>query len=139
MKIIGFILLLLITTICGAQQHYMQMNPILEDTTFTVPIYGLNLRISIVTDIEKIFSEPDVKGAVGLTVAHDNTVAILFEYDKITDAVIFHEVQHAVNFICRLRDIKLDLNNDEPQAYLSGFVGEHVMIFLSSHTARIKR
>jgi len=41
--------------------------------------------------------------------------------------VIAHEVVHLVNAIFRDRYVKLDLNNDEPQAYLTGYLFEKIL------------
>lgn len=57
---------------------------------------------------------------------------IVFD-SKPTNKIIAHECTHVVNFIFADRDIKLDLNNDEPQAYLMGWVFEQCDKFLNSN------
>ena len=42
------------------------------------------------------------------------------------DGVVAHEAVHAVNNIFKSRGIKLDINNDELQAYLTEWVFEQV-------------
>ncbi|WP_347216529.1 hypothetical protein [Chryseobacterium sp.] len=58
-----------------------------------------------------------------------------FEYGKIwifvrskTDvSVIAHEAVHIVNYVFKQAHISLDLDNDEPQAYLMGWVVDKII------------
>ena len=59
---------------------------------------------------------------------------VAFEYDKIwiflrskTDAgVIAHEAVHITNYVFKHANITLDINNDEPYAYLLGWIVEEI-------------
>ena len=45
-------------------------------------------------------------------------------------SVIAHEAVHLVNYIFRKRGVILDTNNDESQAYLTGFIVNEIDKFL---------
>ena len=46
-------------------------------------------------------------------------------------SVISHEVVHAVNSIFKSCNVKLDIDNDEPQAYLTGWIIEQIDNFIN--------
>jgi hypothetical protein len=50
------------------------------------------------------------------------TIYIIAVTDKITASSIAHEALHVVNFMMKDRDMVPDLNNDEWQCYLLGWV-----------------
>lgn len=53
-------------------------------------------------------------------------VYILFKSDGLTIGNLCHELVHLINAICISREIELDRNNDEPIAYLSGYLAEEI-------------
>lgn len=79
----------------------------------------LNRKFTIDGDITKLF------GAVTFT-QHDKDgftkYIIAFNKEDITPSLIAHEAVHLVNYIFRDRLIYLDSLNDEPQAYLTGWI-----------------
>lgn len=58
---------------------------------------------------------------------------IMFKPKQISMNTISHEIVHVVNGIFSSRYIKLDLHNDEPQAYLTGWVTEIVTKFCKNY------
>lgn len=58
---------------------------------------------------------------------------ILFKSKDSDINTISHEIVHAINFIYISRGIKLDLHNDEPQAYLTGWITEVTTKFLKPY------
>jgi hypothetical protein len=46
--------------------------------------------------------------------------------ENVTPKIIAHESVHLTNFIFKDRGINLDLDNDEPQAYLHGWIFESI-------------
>lgn len=59
---------------------------------------------------------------------------IKFAYsDRLDIGVLAHEIVHIVNIIFNARGLKLDSNNDEFQAYLTGWLFKHLYdkIFLT--------
>jgi len=54
---------------------------------------------------------------------------LAFEYNT-TPKIIAHEAFHLVSYICRDRQMRIDLFNDEPQAYLIGWIVEQCHKYL---------
>ena len=48
------------------------------------------------------------------------------KYDRLTKGTIAHECYHCINFICFDKGIELQLNNDEAQAYLMGWLTDKI-------------
>ena len=55
---------------------------------------------------------------------------IMVFYGETSPKIIAHEALHVVNDIFKDRYIKLDISNDEPQAYLLGWIVEKCHKFL---------
>ena len=53
---------------------------------------------------------------------------------KINLDVLVHECKHMVNYIFRARHVELDIYNDEPEAYLLGYLTKRVSKILVKHT-----
>ncbi len=111
-----------------------------------VPLYLSRLHIAIIEDYKKDFplfnkkfnqdftEQDDVLGGCYQRKAH--TLIIInvdkhkrsykddFEVEVIS--TITHEAVHACNFIFNLKGIRLDSNNDEPQAYLTDWITREV-------------
>ena len=54
-------------------------------------------------------------------------------------SIIAHEIVHVVNAIFLKCGIELDRNNDEPQAYLTGWVAEEIDKFLKDVNGKKKK
>jgi hypothetical protein len=65
------------------------------------------------------FYEYDNNGAIRLHSVFDNNV-------ENTSITIVHETVHLVNMIFQHTGIRPDLNNDELQAYLTGFIFDKI-------------
>lgn len=52
----------------------------------------------------------------------ENVICITFDKKHFDPDVIAHEAVHAVNMIYTFSEIKHDPDNDEPQAYLTGWI-----------------
>ena len=61
---------------------------------------------------------------------HINQYIVVLRKDA-NYAVIAHETVHLVNVIFKDHGIKLDLDNDEPQAYLTGWLFDQIYNFLN--------
>lgn len=95
---------------------------------------GLDL-IDYYNDVkENLFGFKEVRAFCAMT--NKNGVDhfwIMFKSKDLDLNTISHEIVHAVNFIYLSRGIKLDLNNDEPQAYLTGWAMGITTKFLKSY------
>jgi hypothetical protein len=103
--------------------------------TIDIPIYQCKLTIILDKDlsyISKKYKTIDLSnyGAVTMRVPNKHSEYIVaFEYSD--GSIIAHEVIHLVNYIFKDRGIKLDIKNDEPQAYLTGWLFKEIDKFLN--------
>lgn len=97
---------------------------------FKIPLYFGELILIQEKDLSKIIKEYDLVDVAdynGLAFeAPVNNYAryVLAVNNNVTPKIIAHESLHIVNFICKHRGIYHDTNNDEPQAYLLGWIVE---------------
>lgn len=79
-------------------------------------------------EYHEIFPHHAVAGFATYTESkkHAFHVWAVFTKERICHNTIAHEAVHVLNFIYKSRGIMLDLSNDEPQAYLSGWISEKI-------------
>jgi len=117
-----------------------------DELILNIPLYHGELVIVVTDDLDS-FNEKydtDAKGLYGTTFMVDYEfrqlcLIVLNPYDrvKLTHGVISHEAVHAANMIFQARDIKLDLNNDEPYAYFVEAIVNEVYKFLKTLKVRL--
>jgi hypothetical protein len=102
-----------------------------------IPIYFGFLHIVITKDFEKACKKFNID-TMGNDVNHWGAFCNrytsklgylhyqVFLKHKASAAIIAHETTHLVNMIFEDRHIKLDIKNDEPQAYLTGWVSGQI-------------
>lgn len=108
-----------------------------KQKTIKIPIYFGSLRIIVCDDLQKVGDKYDLGDMTGFA-------AIMFTLEKngyqkfclafrsnVKLSDICHETTHAVNRIFHNRGMQPDLLNDEPQAYLSGWVFNECYKFLN--------
>lgn len=97
---------------------------------FSVPIYGGWLFVRVCDNLQKAVDEMgvgfDAHGFVALshkrkTKSGSRQYSILLT-PKVRKAQIAHEAKHIVNMIFTDVDVRLDLQNDEAECYLLGWV-----------------
>ena len=104
--------------------------------TIKIPIYQCKLTIILDKDlsyVEKKYNTKSLKNYGAVTMIKPNTFSeyiVAFEYS--TGSIIAHEVVHLVNYIFQDRNVELDRFNDEPQAYLTGWLFKQIDDFLNS-------
>ena len=98
-----------------------------------VPLYGgyFHIHIDQTELLEKKYglkwiSEYD---AIAFTRGHHHHVC--FESKDITPGIIAHECKHALNDIFRYSGVKLDIDNDETECYLLGWLVNRVQEFIN--------
>lgn len=106
-----------------------------------IPIYFGELVIYKVEDwnfVNKEFGFELDKGYDGaFWYTQDNSGTDKFHIafkDNPSESIVAHEVVHLVNEIYKTRHMSLDFNNDEPQAYLTGWVVGEVHKFLKDES-----
>ena len=95
-----------------------------------IPIYDFRIILILSDDFgydvknEANYNE-DTNGASAVTLTypdHVNLLSIVFDRENISSGGVAHEALHATNKIMVSLGIKPDLNNDEAQCYLLGFI-----------------
>lgn len=105
--------------------------------TIEIPIYFCKLTMIIDKDlsyVEKKYKTNSLKDFGAVTLKDENKYrhyVVAFEnYNKST---IAHEIVHIVNYIYIDSTMELDRFNDEPQAYLTGWLFEKIDNFISTY------
>lgn len=109
---------------------------------YKIPIYFGRLYVAKVKSYSELYKlaniNPDIHDFQFDEFSDNNYGALMFEHpenagriyiavnDKTTTPMIVHECVHAANSIFRSCGIKLDIDNDEPYAYLLGWIYEKV-------------
>ena len=102
-----------------------------------IPLYGGSLFVMIAEDYEKEKKElhkdwqPDRSDFMGYSESNSGTYVVILNKKYIRNdfdlvSTIAHEADHIVSFIFKRVGIKLDLYNDEPHAYLLGYLVEQI-------------
>jgi hypothetical protein len=107
----------------------------MRKTTIDIPIYGVKLTIILDDDfsyVEKKYNLEPLKGrAVTITNSNIHRHIIVAFVDKKYVSSIAHEVVHIKNYICLWCGAELDRENDEYEAYLSGYLFEQIYEFIN--------
>lgn len=116
-----------------------------------MPLYHGELGIVATNNIDELLenrgivaSEHGIDELYGHTFLTENDnhqlfLIVLNPYQKvkITNGVIAHEAAHIANLIFEYRDIRADLDNDEPYCYLIEGIVNEVYKFLNSIKVKI--
>lgn len=105
-----------------------------------IPIYHGYLIIILTEDFKDVNEEYNTtfdktfQAGVFDVITEDGHIKYVVAFDKTTTGMtIAHECVHLVNKMFIDRNIKLDLLNDEPQAYLMGWLFKQCEDFLKKH------
>ena len=107
----------------------------MKKTTIDIPIYQCKLTIILDKDLSYVEKKYRTKslsdyGAVTMRVPNKFSEYVMaFEYSEGT--IIAHEIVHLKNYIYQDRSIELDKDNDEPEAYLTGWLFKQIDNFLN--------
>ena len=103
--------------------------------TIDIPIYGVKLTMVFDEDfsyVEKKYNLEPIKGrAVTIFDGNNERHVIAAFINKEFISSITHEVVHIKNFIFLKCGAKLDRDNDECEAYLSGYLFEQIYNFIN--------
>lgn len=98
-----------------------------------IPIFEQNINIIFYKkgkSINKYFNDYELsKFSAFVYTQKDGKINICFHEKCITPGIIAHEAKHAVNDIFIDIHAKLDLHNDEPEAYLLGWLVQKIHDF----------
>lgn len=102
---------------------------------FKVPIYFGTLIVVITDDLKSAFEKEKVnygnqeqlfETSTAISAHCDNLYYVFLLKEFISPRVVAHEAKHVVNFIFKDTGVKLDLDNDESECYLLGWVVERI-------------
>lgn len=104
--------------------------------TIKIPFYYINLKIIFVKNLKLIekkynFSDLSKYSAITFSNCTDNKNECIVAFSEYDLSVIAHEVVHIKNYVFKESGVKLDVNNDEAEAYLVGFLFKAIQQFLS--------
>jgi len=108
----------------------------MRETTIDIPIYQCKLTIIVDKDlsyVEEKYKTKSLKNYGAITMRIPDTFSeyvIAFEYSE--SSIIAHEVTHLKNYIYDDLGIELDRFNDEPEAYLVGWLVKQIDEFLNN-------
>lgn len=118
-------------------------------TTIELPIYELD----IVTVISDDFSTVNKKFRLSLTeedfdvhaltLLHPeyrgrHEVYLILKPKYLDYNTVCHELEHIVMYICQAKGISPDPENDEPLAYLQGYIGQKIFEFRDKYVLGVK-
>ncbi len=108
----------------------------MRKTTIEIPIYQCKLTIILDKDlnyVEKTYKTKSLDnfGAVTLENESEHRHYIVAFTDKDHLSNIVHEIVHIKNYIYLDCAMKLDVINDEPEAYLTGWLFDQIYKFLN--------
>ena len=102
--------------------------------TINIPIYNSSLTIIFDKDfsyIEKKYGTESLSNYGAITMRNPfkfGHYIVAFTHTK--EGIIAHEIVHLVNYIFKDKGIKLDVENDEAQAYLTGWLYDKIENFI---------
>jgi len=108
----------------------------MKKKTIKIPIYCGKLTIVIDKDlswVENRFKTPSLKNYGAVTLKDESKYrhyVVAFEYS--TGSIIAHEIVHIINYIYLDCGIHLDRDNDEHQAYLTGWLFDEIDKFINN-------
>lgn len=101
----------------------------------TIPLYFIDLRIIFANNLSEIqekYNFTDLSKYSAITFENENSeynecIVAFSEYDL---SVIAHEIVHIKNYVFRETSMKLCKDNDEAEAYLTGYLFKQIEQFL---------
>ena len=108
--------------------------------TFIIPIYNCQVDVVVAEHVEDIADEAgyhhDCDGFEGLTLSYPSNPSIycvIFKELTVGAVVIAHEAYHLTAKVMTACDIKYDIDNIEPFAYLHGYIVGRLSDIITQH------
>ena len=110
----------------------------LKQKTINIPIYECDLTIIFTKDLSEVAKKYKLEGNWGQFGAltfedkskHRHYVVVFTDRNHLSN--IAHEIVHIKNYIFLGIGAKIDLHNDEPEAYLTGWLFDQINNFLKT-------
>lgn len=115
----------------------------MKSTKLDIPIYCSTLTIILDSDLKYVEKKYktiplDDFGAVTLKDEKKYRHYVVAFTDANHTSNVVHEIVHIKNQIYLDCAMQLDRHNDEPEAYLTGFLFEKIEQFLNKHKSNVK-
>lgn len=116
----------------------------MKEKVIKIPIFFGRLRMIQVKKLKALNKRYKLEGCYAAVVfrAIDKKgreeIVVAFEKNSLNNEIIAHECIHIVNLIFLDIGMKLDLDNDEAQAYLTGYLFSKCEKFLKSNKKKKK-
>lgn len=99
--------------------------------SINIPIYEVKINLYFTDNIGYVYNnilkfEEDKDTSQALSGTHNAALFIIFTYEYLDINTITHETFHILSEIMNSRDVKYDHYNDEPWAYLNGYINEKI-------------
>jgi len=99
----------------------------MKNKIYNIPLYGGTFEIVFYHEDERIIIEEkygikSLDGYSAVTIQRGNKHKVFFETKKVTPGIIAHEAKHNLNYIFNHIGQQLDLENDEAECYLLGWI-----------------
>jgi hypothetical protein len=95
----------------------------MKTKTVTIPLYFERLKICVVDELKK----PEYEAYVEF----QKDLMVLFIQPDASPSIMAHQAVHIANHVFKQCGIMLDVDNDEPQAYLIGWIVKQISNFVS--------
>lgn len=106
-----------------------------KSESFEIPIYFGKVVVILTSDLINIKDtynlDEKVKNYDAATFRYNDDYIVAFNSKELTNSIISHEIVHLVNMVFHDRFIELDMNNDEPQAYLHSYLFKQIETILN--------
>lgn len=115
--------------------------------TIEVPIYELDVIVVVTNHMSHVIDRFNLNvDKDGLDIVKAFTVDVenplkleiymIFHKDHANINTVLHELTHLTSFLCKHRDIRHDVDNDESLAYFNGWVGSEVFEVIDKYHQR---
>jgi len=108
--------------------------------TIEIPVYYIDLVVVIHRDFNEVdrkfklelkerWAPEDPNDSDAITHQHPinlNEIYVIFSPEYLGINAFSHELMHVIGYICSVRGITPDCENDEPLAYLQGYISEEL-------------
>ena len=104
--------------------------------TIRIPIYGGRWTIVFVEslkEVEEKYKISDTEGYDALTLSKGSWWCTAFMNSEITPGIVAHECKHLLNNLFRHVGMRLDVDNDEAECYLLGWMVDTVNDLREKH------
>ena len=104
--------------------------------TLTIPIYNSKLTIILTNDLKEVelkYKCDSLENYSAVVLAKRSNYVVAFNNSENIEKTIAHEVVHLKNYIFKDCGVLLDIDNDESEAYLTGWLFETIYKFINKH------